>query len=1003
VPLLALFTLAGSSGSGFVPPAAAASVPTGMLLKTVSLTSTCPAGGSVVTLVSGRLLGETLSAFPVLLAVGCPNSNVISFVDPNSTNPSTQVVATVTATTTPATPGWSALAVRPNMGDLIGCTNITGSTGVVQTQVYSIPLTAPNMLPPNISVTASLLPLNSGSPITGTCDGLGWDSGDTNAPPTPPGSFYVSPGGTQVLHFSGTGAQLNTIIDPCPTVGTVAGTIGGLAITGSTMFASCNNATLVQISKDGEQLLPTCGGAGAPPPPAPCFSTIPLTSPALAGGVVCDPATFAAAGNSALWAGDVNKNQVYALALPLTLCANVIGGLVMPSGAQCDKNWPGGVADVTSTAGDGLLDCWKVDGIDANGDGIIDFTLPGCPSVCPSKMHHDLYLEIDSYATCPPATGPQLPAPPTCAPSQAIADALTAAFNNAPVPNPDGTTGIHLHVLLGDSTLELNPPSGTTLALNLPPCTPLNADGSEPAGQDFASLKQQFFGTATERADANHQNILAAKSFVYHYMISAPTLAGSGASGCSQLPGQDASIALGTWSFSSADLAPSWEGTIMHELGHNLGLRHGGGPAIDTATNGSKLSANCKPNYLSVMSYAFQMPDRPVPVANWKLDYSRLQLPTLTEGTSTMGLLNETSGVFGTPANQAALTGLVTAFSVPTRTGGRQILVPSASVAINWDADKAAPPGPPNLIFDDANNFGALSGCPGGDSTLSGWDDWKNLIYDFHTSVDFAAGLHDNQEITVAQSQAIVDNTAPHISVVKIPIQQENADLTYAITATNTGTKTAMNMSLTDTLPSGESFVSAKPSSCSQSGGVVTCNVGKLTVGAKFTATIVVNKRSGSLLNQAAVSFDPDNPLFQSNVTCCFSFLAFVGGVSSPPAINLVSSGSVVPVEFNLAGNFGLNVLASTPQSQQVDCAGLPGTVNLKGDPSAVQSPGGGDLDLGIIDNHYQFHWQTDPSWAGTCRVLSLQLNEVANASNNSDGLKSGQAPAVHVAFFKFS
>ena len=35
----------------------------------------------------------------------------------------------------------------------------------------------------------------------------------------------------------------------------------------------------------------------------------------------------------------------------------------------------------------------------------------------------------------------------------------------------------------------------------------------------------------------------------------------------------------------------------MHELGHNLGLRHGGGD--DT---------RCKPNYLSIMSYALLWP-----------------------------------------------------------------------------------------------------------------------------------------------------------------------------------------------------------------------------------------------------------------------------------------------------------------------------------------------------------------------------------------------------------
>ena len=44
-------------------------------------------------------------------------------------------------------------------------------------------------------------------------------------------------------------------------------------------------------------------------------------------------------------------------------------------------------------------------------------------------------------------------------------------------------------------------------------------------------------------------------------------------------------------------------GTFMHELGHNLGLRHGGGD-----------NTNCKPHHLSVMNYAYQFPQqRPRP------------------------------------------------------------------------------------------------------------------------------------------------------------------------------------------------------------------------------------------------------------------------------------------------------------------------------------------------------------------------------------------------------
>jgi hypothetical protein len=57
-------------------------------------------------------------------------------------------------------------------------------------------------------------------------------------------------------------------------------------------------------------------------------------------------------------------------------------------------------------------------------------------------------------------------------------------------------------------------------------------------------------------------------------------------------------------------------GTLMHELGHTLGLHHGG--ADDT---------NCKPNYLSVMNYSYQFGIQPTSVGEPVLDYAPIRLP----------------------------------------------------------------------------------------------------------------------------------------------------------------------------------------------------------------------------------------------------------------------------------------------------------------------------------------------------------------------------------------
>ena len=91
---------------------------------------------------------------------------------------------------------------------------------------------------------------------------------------------------------------------------------------------------------------------------------------------------------------------------------------------------------------------------------------------------------------------------------------------------------------------------------------------------------------------------------IFHYMILADNLApchgtSSGISRNSDDPyfangAMDFIVALGGWSGGGGTDFEKL-GTFTHELGHKLGLKHGGKDHI-----------NYKPNYLSIMNYSFQ-------------------------------------------------------------------------------------------------------------------------------------------------------------------------------------------------------------------------------------------------------------------------------------------------------------------------------------------------------------------------------------------------------------
>ncbi|MCJ7575904.1 MAG: thrombospondin type 3 repeat-containing protein [Dehalococcoidia bacterium] len=375
------------------------------------------------------------------------------------------------------------------------------------------------------------------------------------------------------------------------------------------------------------------------------------------------------------------------------------------------------------TDGDALLDEWEEKGIDVNGDGNPDFVLAGA-----NKWRKDVYVEVDYMAGQKPD-------------DDAIAMVIEA-FAIAPLAPPPGAPagtkgGIDLHVVVDEQVSTIEPIEfSSSLPVQVAP------NGT------FDALKANAFGNASERNDSNWVNIRAARWLVFRYVIFGYNHAHwIGSSGIAEIGGNDFMVTLGGWSDNAiraaggvgarGDLAMARceveAGTFMHELGHTLGLRHGGSD-----------ETNCKPNYLSVMSYSLQCrdidPTRP-------LEYSKQALAVLNEAK-----LSEPAGIGG-PASRFVVYGRDNTGSPPTP-------LPAANNPLDWDGNGTilASPG---TVAADINFINGLSAASPGQN-LTGFNDWANLVYNFRISPDFADGVHTTPsgvpEVTSDQALAVAQN-----------------------------------------------------------------------------------------------------------------------------------------------------------------------------------------------------------------------------------------------------
>ena len=173
----------------------------------------------------------------------------------------------------------------------------------------------------------------------------------------------------------------------------------------------------------------------------------------------------------------------------------------------------------------------------------------------------------------------------------ALAD-VVAAFAAAPVANPDAVGGITLH-LLTDEAVPGHAGSGFRRGARR------DFDDRKARRTRRALRRRVRHGGGAPRRQLRKRACRPASRVpirIYGQVCRVPT-----ASGIAERPGNDFLITLAGWTPEAIAKAGGRRAVeaavLMHELGHNLGLRHGG----DT-------DVNCKPNYLSAMNYALTFP-----------------------------------------------------------------------------------------------------------------------------------------------------------------------------------------------------------------------------------------------------------------------------------------------------------------------------------------------------------------------------------------------------------
>lgn len=246
------------------------------------------------------------------------------------------------------------------------------------------------------------------------------------------------------------------------------------------------------------------------------------------------------------------------------------------------------------TDGDAIPDIWEKNGADFDGDGTIDLHLEKMGSD-PNKK--DVFVEVD-WMYQPHVDGAYLGVdyPRQLRHSkQPSAEAMKEVYESFKKHN------INLHIDVGPNSIDYV--TGKEWG-------DLSGGNSIPYANyfDLGTNWENWYTQMKSNFDENRRKVFRHCFFVNKFNANGNSGIAAG------IPSQCFIVALEDNLMASNKAVA---GTFMHELGHTLGLRHGGTD-----------HDNFKPNHLSVMNYSYQMSGL---LGTDELTYSNYSLPALDE------------------------------------------------------------------------------------------------------------------------------------------------------------------------------------------------------------------------------------------------------------------------------------------------------------------------------------------------------------------------------------